>query len=69
MLMLALIISSICITNVKAEDEEGEEFEEGEGCVSGLANIILYLTIAAVVGTIGYIAWKVVSIKKSKAIR
>ncbi len=47
------------------EREEEEEIEENIG--GGIANIILYITIAAVAGTVGYVLWKIVKMKRAKA--
>lgn len=42
------------------------EEREGENRFGGLTGIILYITIGAVVGTIGYVLWKIIKIKSTK---
>lgn len=48
---------------MKREGEGGEGEDDDEGLGAGIANTILYITIAAVIGTIGYTMWKVLRIR------
>ncbi len=47
------------------ERNENEERED-ENKFGGFTDIVLYITIGAVVGTIGYVLWKIIKIKNAK---
>ena len=72
--LIALIILTVPAVYADDEFEEDEERgilfgdseereDEEEGVNAGIANIILYITIAAVVGTGGYVLWKISSMR------
>jgi len=81
-ILLSQTVITITIAEEEYEDEEREglrgeneereglrgenEEREGENRFGGLTGIILYITIGAVVGTIGYVLWKIIKIKSTK---
>lgn len=50
-----------------AGEEENEDSEEGASVGGGLLGLILYGVIAAVIGTIGYTAYKIFIVSRKKA--
>ncbi|MEM0030239.1 MAG: hypothetical protein QW572_07240 [Candidatus Nitrosocaldus sp.] len=47
----------------KGEDDDNGEEKEGEGLGSNVASMVLYATVAAVAGVIGYTGWKILKMK------
>ncbi|MEM4285023.1 MAG: hypothetical protein QXS98_01610 [Candidatus Nitrosocaldus sp.] len=47
----------------KGEDDDNGEEKEGEGLGSNVASMVLYATVAAVAGVIGYTGWKILKMR------
>jgi len=53
------------------EDDEREDDDDDEriGLGTGVSDMVLYVTIAAIVGTIGYTGFRIISAKRPKMIK
>lgn len=79
--MILLLAGTITTVPVFAEDDDDERigFEEREdnehedderiGLGNGMSDMVLYVTIAAIVGTIGYTGFKIISTKRPKVVK
>lgn len=50
----------------REDDEREDDDDERIGLGSGMSDMVLYVTISAIAGTIGYTGFKIISAKRPK---
>ena len=51
------------------DEKEDDDDDERIGLGTGVSDMVLYVTISAIVGTIGYTGYKIISTKRPKLVK
>jgi len=72
--LILLLAVTVTTVPVFADEDEWDDDERGEdderiGLGTGISDMVLYVTISAIVGTIGYTGYKIISAKRPKLVK
>ncbi len=74
-LLLAITVTTVPVFADDDDDDERigfgerEDDDDDERIGSGMSDMVLYVTIAAIIGTVGYTGFKIISAKKPKLVK